>query len=134
MGRCDCLCGALSLGNPAKPRKIRHFPMQERTSPRSVENAIAMQKYGVGQPVRRKEDDTLVRGKGRYTDDFSLPKQAYGWVVRSSYAHGTIKAIDTSTAKEMPGVLGVWTGTDLAAANFSPFTCGMPLNSAASHR
>ena len=35
-----------------------------------LENAIALQKYGVGQPVRRKEDDTLVRGKGKYTDDF----------------------------------------------------------------
>ena len=62
--------------------------MQDHTSPTSLENAIAMQKYGVGQPVLRKEDDTLVRGKGKYTDDFSLPTQAYGWVVRSSHAHG----------------------------------------------
>jgi len=101
--------------------------MQDYTSPLHIENAIAMQKYGVGQPVRRKEDDTLVRGKGKYTDDFSLPRQAYGWVVRSSHAHGIIKGIDTSTAKAMPGVLGVWTAADLAAANFNPFTCGMPL-------
>jgi carbon-monoxide dehydrogenase large subunit len=36
--------------------------MQDHTSPVSLENAIALQKYGVGQPVRRKEDDTLVRG------------------------------------------------------------------------
>src|ERR1700743_1070727 len=129
MGRCDCLCGALSLGNPAKPRKIRHFPMQERTSPRSVENAIALQKYGVGQPVRRKEDDTLVRGKGKYTDDFSLPKQAYAWMVRSSHAHGIIKGIDIAAARGMPGVLGVWTGTDLVAAGYKPFVGGLPLKS-----
>ena len=103
--------------------------MQDYTTPLHLENAIAMQKYGVGQPVRRKEDDTLVRGKGKYTDDFSLPKQAYGWVVRSSHAHGIIKGIDTGTAKGMPGVLGVWTGADLAAANFNPFICGMPLKS-----
>ena len=51
--------------------------MQDHTSPSSLENAIALQKYGVGQPVRRKEDDTLVRGKGKYTDDFNLPGQAY---------------------------------------------------------
>ena len=51
--------------------------MQDHTSPSSLENAIALQKYGVGQPVRRKEDDTLVRGKGKYTDDFTLPGQAY---------------------------------------------------------
>ena len=103
--------------------------MQDHTSPSSLENAIAMQKYGVGQPVRRKEDDTLVRGKGKYTDDFSLPKQAYGWVARSSHAHGILKGVDVSAAKTMPGVLGVWTGAELAAANFNPFTCGLPLKS-----
>ncbi len=103
--------------------------MQDHTSPASLENAVAMQKYGVGQPVRRKEDDTLVRGKGQYTDDFSLPKQAYGWVVRSSHAHGILRGVDTSAAKAMPGVLGVWTGTDLASANFNPFSCGLPLKS-----
>ena len=84
--------------------------MQDHTSSPAVETAIALQKYGVGQPVRRKEDDTLVRGKGKYTDDFSLPGQVYGWMVRSSHAHGIIKGIDTSAANAMPGVLGVWTG------------------------
>src|SRR5580700_1405100 len=103
--------------------------MQDHASPSSLENAIALQKYGVGQPVRRKEDDTLVRGKGKYTDDFNLPGQAYAWIVRSSHAHGVIRGIDTSAAKAMPGVLGVWTGTDLAAANYGPYTCGLPLKS-----
>jgi carbon-monoxide dehydrogenase large subunit len=101
--------------------------MQDRPPPSSLENAIALQKYGVGQPVRRKEDDTLVRGKGRYTDDFGLPGQAYAWMVRSSHAHGIIKGIDTAAANAMPGVLGVWTGRDLASANYNPFTCGLPL-------
>jgi carbon-monoxide dehydrogenase large subunit len=101
--------------------------MQDHTPPSALENAIAAQKYGVGQPVRRKEDDTLVRGKGKYTDDFSLPGQAYAWIVRSSHAHGLIKGIDTEAAKAMPGVLGVWTGADLASANYNPFTCGLPL-------
>jgi len=101
--------------------------MQDHTSSSSLENAIALQKYGVGQPVRRKEDDTLVRGKGKYTDDFNLPGQAYAWIVRSSHAHGILRGIDTSAAKSMPGVLGVWTGTDLSAANYGPFTCGLPL-------
>src|SRR5215813_15361407 len=103
--------------------------MQDQPSKPSIEIAIALQKYGVGQPVRRKEDDTLVRGKGKYTDDFSLPGQAYAWIVRSSHAHGVIKGIDTKTAKTMPGVLGVWTGTDLASGNYNPFTCGLPLKS-----
>jgi carbon-monoxide dehydrogenase large subunit len=103
--------------------------MQDQPSPSALENAIALQKYGVGQPVRRKEDDTLVRGKGKYTDDFDLPGQSYAWIVRSSHAHGVIRGIDTSAAKAMPGVLGIWTGTDLASAGYGPFTCGLPLKS-----
>src|SRR5437660_434701 len=103
--------------------------MQDHTPASPLDNAIALQKYGVGQPVRRKEDDTLVRGKGKYTDDFTLPGQAYCWMVRSSHAHGIIKGIDTAAAKAMPGVLGVWTGKDLEAAGYNPFTCGLPLKS-----
>ncbi|MDA9412275.1 xanthine dehydrogenase family protein molybdopterin-binding subunit [Bradyrhizobium sp. CCBAU 45384] len=103
--------------------------MQEHTKSSTLENAIALQKYGVGQPVRRKEDDTLVRGKGRYTDDFNLPGQAYAVIVRSTHAHGVIRGIGIDAAKAMPGVLGVWTGTDLNAAGYGPFTCGLPLKS-----
>src|SRR5476649_683977 len=119
-------------GQAGKSRKNRHFrdhSMQNHTSSSQLETAIALQKYGVGQPVRRKEDDTLVRGKGKYTDDFDLPGQAYAWIVRSSHAHGIIRGIDISAAKTMPGVLGVWTGTELAAAGYEPFTCGLPLKS-----
>jgi carbon-monoxide dehydrogenase large subunit len=115
--------------NLKKRRPFRVFLMQDLSSPTSLENAIAVQKYGVGQPVRRKEDDTLVRGKGKYTDDFNLPGQAYAWIVRSSHAHGVIRGIDTAAAKTMPGVLGVWSGTDLASAGYGPFTCALPLKS-----
>lgn len=103
--------------------------MQEHTKSSTLENAIALQKYGVGQPVRRKEDDTLVRGKGRYTDDFNLPGQAHAVIVRSTHAHGVIRSIGIDAAKAMPGVLGVWTGKDLDAAGYGPFTCGLPLKS-----
>src|SRR5947199_2017191 len=101
--------------------------MQDQTSSAALENAIALQKFGVGQPVLRKEDDTLLRGQGKYTDDFSLPGQAYAWMVRSSHAHGIIKRIDTAAAKAMPGVLGIWTGADFASAGYGPYTCGLPL-------
>src|SRR3569623_2589202 len=101
--------------------------MQEHTKSSSLDNAIALQKYGAGLPVRRKEDDTLVRGKGRYTDEFNLPGQAYAVIVRSTHAHGLIRAIGTDAAKAMPGVLGVWIGKDLDAAGYGPFTCGLPL-------
>src|ERR1700734_1362368 len=103
--------------------------MQDLTSSNTRDNAIALQKFGVGQPVRRKEDDTLVRGRGKSTDDFSLPGQVYAWIVRSSHAHGTMRGIDTAAAKAMPGVLGVWTGADLASADYGPYTCGLPLKS-----
>src|SRR6201987_4456794 len=99
--------------------------MLDHTSPSSLETSTALKNYGGAEPVRRKEDDTLVRGKGKYTDDFNLPGQAYAWIVRSSHAHGIIRGIDTAAAKAMPGVLGVWTGTDLA--DYEPFTCGLPL-------
>src|SRR3954471_4971175 len=101
--------------------------MQDQTSSASLENAIALQKFGIGQPVLRKEDDTLLRGKGKYTDDFNLPGQAYAWIVRSTHAHGVIRRIDTSAARTMPGVLGIWTGADIVAAGYGPYTCGLPL-------
>src|SRR6201747_2322646 len=124
--------GCVISREAAKSRKNRPFQvisMQDHTPSAALENAIALQKYGVGQPVRRKEDDTLVRGKGKYTDDFSLPGQVYAWIVRSSHAHGIIRGIDASAAQAMPGVLGVWTGTELVAAGYGPYTCGLPLKS-----
>ena len=101
--------------------------MLDHPSRFSAENDVALQKFGVGQPVRRKEDDTLVRGKGTYTDDINLPGQVYAWIVRSSHAHGIIKNIDVEAARAMTGVLGVWTGHDLARAAYNPFTCGLPI-------
>jgi len=107
----------------------------DNTTPRPTaslarDNAIALQKYAVGQPVRRKEDDTLVRGKGRYTDDFSLPGQVYAWMVRSSHAHGVIRAIDASTARGMPGVLDIYVGKDLVDAGYAPIRCGLSMKNA----
>ena len=101
--------------------------MQDHTIPQYAAPVAAAQNNGIGQPVRRKEDDALVRGKGRYTDDFNLPGQLYAWMVRSSQAHGIIRRIDTTAASAMPGVRGVWTGADFAADQYAPFVCGMPL-------
>ncbi|TXL69113.1 xanthine dehydrogenase family protein molybdopterin-binding subunit [Vineibacter terrae] len=84
-------------------------------------------KFGIGQPVPRREDPTLLRGQGRYTDDLSLPDQAYAVMVRSQVAHGVIKAIDTAQAKAMPGVLGVWTGAELNAAGYGPLKTLIPV-------
>jgi len=83
------------------------------------------EKYGVGQPVPRKEDPMLLRGEGRYSDDLNLASQAHAVMVRSSFAHGVIRSIDTSQAKAMPGVLAVLTGADLVAAGLGNMPSGM---------
>ncbi len=87
-------------------------------------NSLAIMKFAVGQPVARTEDPILVRGQGRYTDDLNLPGQAYAVMVRSRIAHGVIKGIDISAAAGMPGVLGVYTGADLAS--YGPLKCVVP--------
>ncbi len=81
-------------------------------------------KFGIGQPVPRNEDPILLQGKGRYTDDLQLPGQLWCVMVRSPYGHGTINGIDTSAAKEVPGVVGVFTGADLAG--YGTLHCMMP--------
>ncbi|CAA9290630.1 MAG: Carbon monoxide dehydrogenase large chain [uncultured Acetobacteraceae bacterium] len=84
-------------------------------------------KFGIGQPVPRQEDPVLLQGRGRYTDDIDLPGQLYCVVVRSPYAHGVIRGIDTAPAREVPGVVGAWTGADLQAAGFGTMSCSLPL-------
>ena len=90
-------------------------------------DALASLKFGIGQPVPRREDPTLLRGQGRYTDDLVLPNQAWCVMVRSQVAHGTIEGIDTAEARAMPGVLGVWTGADLDAAGYGPLKTLIPV-------
>jgi carbon-monoxide dehydrogenase large subunit len=87
---------------------------------------FALMKFGIGQPVRRTEDPMLVRGEGCYTDDIKLTGEAYAVMVRSRIAHGVIKGIDTAAARNMPGVLGVYTGADLAA--YGTLKCIVPFN------
>ncbi|HEY6833179.1 MAG TPA: xanthine dehydrogenase family protein molybdopterin-binding subunit [Pseudolabrys sp.] len=66
----------------------------------------------VGRPLPRKEDLRLITGKGRFTDDFNLPGQAWAAMVRSPHPHARIVEIDPEPALKMPGVLGVYTGAD----------------------
>jgi aerobic carbon-monoxide dehydrogenase large subunit len=86
--------------------------------------SFALTKFGIGQPVPRSEDPMLVRGEGCYTDDVKLAGEAYAVMVRSRVPHGVIKSIDTSAAREMPGVLGAYTGADLAG--YGTLKCIVP--------
>jgi carbon-monoxide dehydrogenase large subunit len=74
----------------------------------------------IGHPVRRKEDERLLTGKGRFSDDFNIDGQAYAAMVRSPYPHARIVRIDAERAKAMSGVLGVFTGADCVADGLKP--------------
>ena len=76
---------------------------------------IVVEKFAVGQSVRRVEDPRLVQGLGRYSDDVSLPRQLHAVLVRSPHAHARLVAIDPGAALAMPGVLAVLTAADLAS-------------------
>jgi carbon-monoxide dehydrogenase large subunit len=80
-----------------------------------------MEQFGIGQPVRRKEDVRLLTGRGSFTDDIDLPGQAHMAVLRSPHAHARILSIDTSAAWTAPGVLLVLTGEDAATDGIGHF-------------
>src|ERR1700757_1800275 len=69
-------------------------------------------KFGVGQSVRRKEDDALIRGKGRYTDDHAPQPAMHALVLRSPHAHAQF-TIDAARARGLPGVGAILTGEDV---------------------
>ena len=69
----------------------------------------------IGRPMPRFEDLRLVRGAGNYTDDISVPEQAYAVFVRTPHAHARVVSIDVSAAHARPGVLAVLTGVHYIA-------------------
>ncbi|HEY8828751.1 MAG TPA: molybdopterin cofactor-binding domain-containing protein, partial [Jatrophihabitantaceae bacterium] len=68
----------------------------------------------IGKARRRKEDQHLITGRTTWTDNMSLPGMVHLAILRSPMAHATITSIDTSEAKQRPGVLAVFTGQDFA--------------------
>jgi carbon-monoxide dehydrogenase large subunit len=107
---------------------LRSDPNRWEPKPSDPADRWAIAKFGIGQPVLRTEDPKLVRGEGRFTDDVALPGQAYAVMVRSRHAHGVIRGIDVAAASALPGVLGVYTGADLAAAGYGTFKCIVNFN------
>jgi carbon-monoxide dehydrogenase large subunit len=72
-------------------------------------------RFGSDHGALRSEDEPLLTGGGRFTDDLNVPGQAYGVFVRAQASHAAIRAIDGAAARAMPGVIGVYTGSDAAA-------------------
>jgi 2-furoyl-CoA dehydrogenase large subunit len=79
----------------------------------------------VGRALPRFEDEALLRGEGRFIDDLDpLPKVRHAAILRSFVPHARIAALDASAALELPGVVGVLTGADVAAMS-RPFPAGI---------
>ena len=74
-----------------------------------------MNRFGIGQPVRRVEDQRFLTGRARFVDDIQLPHMLHGAVVMSPHAHAHIKSISVEKALAMPGVHLVLTGADAKA-------------------
>jgi carbon-monoxide dehydrogenase large subunit len=90
-------------------------------------NEIPLEQYGVGQPIRRKEDQRFLTGAGKYIDDVSMPGMTHLFILRSPYAHAHIDSVDTQAAAAAPGVLAVLTGADWVADGLG----GIPTRTAA---
>src|SRR5215467_5618187 len=76
----------------------------------------------VGSSVKRTEDPRLIQGLAHYVDDIRLPDTLHAVFVRSIHAHARINKIDTSSAERLAGVVGVYTGKDVA--KIGPVPCG----------
>src|SRR6266481_3177174 len=80
----------------------------------------------VGQRIKRTEDPRLIKGLAHYVDDIRLPDTLHVAFVRSVYAHARIKSIDASEAQKSPGVVGVYTGKDVAKLGPVPCASALP--------
>ena len=83
----------------------------------------------IGEALKRKEDYRFLTGAGQYTDDVVLAAQCHAVFVRSPHAHAKINSINIDPAKAAPGVLGVFTGADVAADNINGLPCGWLITS-----
>ena len=82
-----------------------------------------------GASVKRREDPRMITGRANYTDDVRLPGTLSLVILRSPYAHARIKSINVEKARQMPGVVAVYTGKDLVDS-LAPVPCAwLPPNS-----
>ncbi len=77
-------------------------------------------RFGSGREVKRIEDEGLLKGIGRFADDFAPEGQTHIRFLRSPHAHARIVSIDAAAALDAPGVIAVYTGAELAAAGVKP--------------
>ena len=83
--------------------------------PLQVQFDPASARFGASRSQKRLEDDRLLTGQGRYSDDLDFPRQCWMVLVRSPHAHANVRSLDLAEARRAPGVLAAWTMADLRA-------------------
>jgi carbon-monoxide dehydrogenase large subunit len=83
----------------------------------------------IGAPVRRKEDQRFLTGRGTYTDDINRPGQLHAVFVRSPHANADLGRIDIAAAQAAPGVIAIYTAADLEKAGLGTLPCGWGVKS-----
>jgi carbon-monoxide dehydrogenase large subunit len=83
--------------------------------PSQTKDAATAERGYIGQSAPRAGAKRLLEGRGAYIDDMRLPRLAHVVYVRSPHAHALIKSMDLSAVKKQPGVIGAFTGSDIAA-------------------
>jgi carbon-monoxide dehydrogenase large subunit len=76
----------------------------------------------IGKSIKRREDPRFITGRGTYVDDVKLPGTTYAVFIRSPHAYARIKKIDSAAAAKHPGVVAIFTGSDMTGVNSLP--CG----------
>src|SRR6266576_2310476 len=76
-------------------------------------------KGNIGDSIKRVEDDRFIRGAGTYIDDIHLPGMLHMAILRSPYAHASLKSVDGSRAQALDGVIAVVTGELMAQHNLA---------------
>ncbi|MEP1205781.1 MAG: xanthine dehydrogenase family protein molybdopterin-binding subunit [Rhizobiaceae bacterium] len=84
---------------------------------------------GIGARVLRKEDKRFITGQGRYTDDHKVAGMHYAAFVRSPHAHAKIKKINSKSASQMSGVVGIFDGKQLTGDGIGNIICGWMIHS-----
>ena len=84
---------------------------------------------GIGASVARKEDKRFITGKGRYTDDMTVPGMKHAVFVRSPHAHAKVRGMDKSAALALPGVIDVLDGKQLTEDGIGNLICGWMIHS-----
>ncbi|MDH3320614.1 MAG: molybdopterin-dependent oxidoreductase, partial [Betaproteobacteria bacterium] len=86
-----------------------------------------LRRFGSSRDAPRSEDDPLLAGRGRFTDDLKSASHARAVFVRSPMGHAALRGVDIAAAAKMPGVLAVITGAELAREGLGSIPPGVLL-------